>query len=189
ADLPRLHAAGHHRRLQRRALQRAGAGLVGAQHGRQPHAHAVGRGGAERDAGDAQRRAHRARAVLHPAGELRADRGARGARLSDRLPRRQRELRSDVRGGAHGRVPGLCRRPHLSPGHASGAAMADVALTAGQLAQSPASRALRTLAWGFARIFSVVALAVAWEWFARSGAVTPFMLPRLTLVLERIWSD
>jgi ABC-type nitrate/sulfonate/bicarbonate transport system permease component len=36
---------------------------------------------------------------------------------------------------------------------------------------------------------SIIALAAAWEWFARSGAVTPFMLPRLSLVLERIWSD
>jgi ABC-type nitrate/sulfonate/bicarbonate transport system permease component len=52
-----------------------------------------------------------------------------------------------------------------------------------------ASRVLRALGWGFARIFSVVALAVAWELFARSGAVTPFMLPRLSAVLERIWSD
>jgi ABC-type nitrate/sulfonate/bicarbonate transport system permease component len=43
--------------------------------------------------------------------------------------------------------------------------------------------------WGLARVFSVVALAVAWEWFARSGAVTPFMLPRLSAVLERIWRD
>ena len=31
-----------HRRLQRRARQRAGAGLVGAQHGREPVAHAAG---------------------------------------------------------------------------------------------------------------------------------------------------
>src|SRR5262245_38480509 len=55
--------------------------------------------------------------------------------------------------------------------------------------KSAAVRVLRTVAWGFARVFSIVALAVAWEWFARSGAVTPFMLPRLSLVLERIWSD
>ena len=48
---------------------------------------------------------------------------------------------------------------------------------------------LRALGWGFARIFSILVLALAWEWFARSGAVTPFMLPRLTAVLERIWSD
>jgi len=60
---------------------------------------------------------------------------------------------------------------------------------AGQPEQSGARRALRALGWGAARMFSVVALAVAWEWFARSGAVTPFMLPRLSLVLERIWSD
>ncbi len=55
--------------------------------------------------------------------------------------------------------------------------------------RSTASRVLRALGWGFARVFSVVALALAWELFARSGAVTPFMLPRLSLVLERIWSD
>ena len=48
--------------------ERAGAGLVGAQHGRQPPAHAVGRGGAERPAGTAQRHPHRAGAVVHPAG-------------------------------------------------------------------------------------------------------------------------
>jgi len=36
---------------------------------------------------------------------------------------------------------------------------------------------------------SIVALGAAWELFARSGAVTPFMLPRLSVVLERIGSD
>ena len=55
--------------------------------------------------------------------------------------------------------------------------------------RSTAARVLRTVAWGLARVSSIVVLAVAWEWFARSGAVTPFMLPRLSLVLERIWSD
>jgi ABC-type nitrate/sulfonate/bicarbonate transport system permease component len=55
--------------------------------------------------------------------------------------------------------------------------------------RSTAGRVLRAVAWGFARVSSIVVLAVAWEWFARSGAVTPFMLPRLSLVLERIWSD
>jgi ABC-type nitrate/sulfonate/bicarbonate transport system permease component len=48
---------------------------------------------------------------------------------------------------------------------------------------------VRAMTWGFARVVSVLLLALAWEWFARSGAVTPFMLPRLTAVLERIWSD
>jgi ABC-type nitrate/sulfonate/bicarbonate transport system permease component len=36
---------------------------------------------------------------------------------------------------------------------------------------------------------SILALALAWEIFARSGAVTPFMLPRLSTVLERMWVD
>jgi len=35
----------------------------------------------------------------------------------------------------------------------------------------------------------IVGLAIAWELFARSGAVTPFMLPALTTVAERIWAD
>ena len=50
-------------------------------------------------------------------------------------------------------------------------------------------RALSALGWGCARLLPIVALAVAWELFARSGAVTPFMLPKLSAVLERIWSD
>jgi ABC-type nitrate/sulfonate/bicarbonate transport system permease component len=36
---------------------------------------------------------------------------------------------------------------------------------------------------------SILALALAWEGFARSGAVTPFLLPKLTTVLERMWTD
>jgi ABC-type nitrate/sulfonate/bicarbonate transport system permease component len=36
---------------------------------------------------------------------------------------------------------------------------------------------------------SVLGIALAWEVFARSGAVTPFMLPRLSVVLARIWTD
>ena len=43
---------------------------------------------------------------------------------------------------------------------------------------------LRVAPW-----LSILALALAWESFARSGAVTPFMLPKLTTVLERIWAD
>ena len=92
ADLPRLHDPGHDRGLQRRAVERADAGVVGAQHGRQSPPHTVGRGAAERDARTAQRHPHRAGAVVHPAGVVRADRGARGLRPSDRLPRRERRL-------------------------------------------------------------------------------------------------
>jgi len=52
-----------------------------------------------------------------------------------------------------------------------------------------AARILYVLLWGFARIFSVLALAVAWELLARSGTFTPFQLPALSAVLDRIWSD
>jgi ABC-type nitrate/sulfonate/bicarbonate transport system permease component len=62
-----------------------------------------------------------------------------------------------------------------------------------ELAREPmppaASRWFKAAGWGFARVFSIVALAVAWEVAARSGAFTPFMLPSLSSVLERIWSD
>ena len=53
----------------------------------------------------------------------------------------------------------------------------------------PAYRWLRTAGWGVARVFSIVALAVAWEVAARSGAFTPYMLPPLSAVLEHIWND
>jgi len=36
---------------------------------------------------------------------------------------------------------------------------------------------------------SVLALAAAWEAFARSGAVTQFMLPALSVVAQRMWAD
>ena len=48
-----------------------------------------------------------------------------------------------------------------------------------------AAALLRAAGWGFARSSSIVALAIAWELLARSGAVTPFMLPTLSAVLER----
>jgi ABC-type nitrate/sulfonate/bicarbonate transport system permease component len=53
-----------------------------------------------------------------------------------------------------------------------------------RLADSASTVALRA-----APFISVGLLAAAWEGFARSGAVTPFMLPALSTVLERIWSD
>jgi len=52
-----------------------------------------------------------------------------------------------------------------------------------------AYRALRAVGWGIARVISIIVLAAAWELFARSGAVTPFMLPALSAVIERIWND
>jgi ABC-type nitrate/sulfonate/bicarbonate transport system permease component len=48
---------------------------------------------------------------------------------------------------------------------------------------------LRPVLWGVARVLPVLALALAWELTARSGAVTAFMLPTLSSVSERIWSD
>jgi ABC-type nitrate/sulfonate/bicarbonate transport system permease component len=47
----------------------------------------------------------------------------------------------------------------------------------------------RRLAWGAARLAPIVVLLAAWEIFARSGAVTPFMLPALSAVAERIYED
>jgi ABC-type nitrate/sulfonate/bicarbonate transport system permease component len=43
--------------------------------------------------------------------------------------------------------------------------------------------------WRIAPWISVIVVALAWELTARSGLVTPFMLPRLSVVLERVWSD
>ena len=48
---------------------------------------------------------------------------------------------------------------------------------------------MRRLAWGAARLMPIMALLAAWEIFARSGAVTPFMLPALSVVAERIYDD
>jgi ABC-type nitrate/sulfonate/bicarbonate transport system permease component len=39
------------------------------------------------------------------------------------------------------------------------------------------------------RAFSLVLLLIAWELIARSGKVTPFMLPPLSAVIERIYGD
>jgi ABC-type nitrate/sulfonate/bicarbonate transport system permease component len=47
----------------------------------------------------------------------------------------------------------------------------------------------QTIAWGAARSLPILALALGWELLARGGTVTPFMLPALSAVLERIWSD
>src|SRR5262249_14220398 len=197
------HVAGDDRRLHGGGFQRAGAGLVGAGRGRNPPAHVVGRGGAERIAGAAQRRPHRTRALVHPAGQLGADRGARGARLSDRLSRRQRHLRRHVRRRAHRGAARLHRRPHLSDARAEDAAVADVtqtgraeaaadrliALARAPAPPPPAYRRLQDVGWSLARLGPILALALAWELAARSGAFTPFMLPTLSSVLERIWSD
>jgi len=48
---------------------------------------------------------------------------------------------------------------------------------------------LQRFAWRAVRPLPIIALAIAWELFARSGKVTPFMLPPLSDVLVRIWDD
>jgi ABC-type nitrate/sulfonate/bicarbonate transport system permease component len=40
-----------------------------------------------------------------------------------------------------------------------------------------------------AGIFSILLLLIAWELFARSGKVTPFMLPAFSVVAQRIYTD
>jgi len=45
------------------------------------------------------------------------------------------------------------------------------------------------LIWIAAAWSPLLALAIAWEAFASSGLVTPFMLPKLSAVAERIWAD
>ena len=52
-----------------------------------------------------------------------------------------------------------------------------------------AMRALSAVGWGFARVFSILVLAIGWEALARSGAVTTYQLPTLSAVLVRIWND
>jgi ABC-type nitrate/sulfonate/bicarbonate transport system permease component len=52
-----------------------------------------------------------------------------------------------------------------------------------------AARLAVSISWMGARVVSVVALLAAWELVARSGVVTPFQLPALSKVLERIWDD
>jgi ABC-type nitrate/sulfonate/bicarbonate transport system permease component len=45
------------------------------------------------------------------------------------------------------------------------------------------------LAWGAVRLLPIVLLGIGWELLASSGQVTPFMLPRLSAVIQRIFDD
>jgi ABC-type nitrate/sulfonate/bicarbonate transport system permease component len=54
---------------------------------------------------------------------------------------------------------------------------------------APAPSLAHTVLWSLARVSSVLALLIGWEALARSGTFTPFVLPSLTSVIERIWSD
>ena len=48
---------------------------------------------------------------------------------------------------------------------------------------------VRSFGWGVVAWLPVIILLVAWEVVARSGTVTPFMLPTLTRVFERMGSE
>jgi ABC-type nitrate/sulfonate/bicarbonate transport system permease component len=52
-----------------------------------------------------------------------------------------------------------------------------------------AARFVYKLFWAGARVFSIVLLLAAWEFLARSHTFTPYQLPALSAVLERIWTD
>lgn len=52
-----------------------------------------------------------------------------------------------------------------------------------------ARRILRAAGWTAAHLSGIAGLLIAWEIFARSGAVTMFMLPPFSAVAERIWTD
>ena len=98
--------------------------------------------------------------------------------------RRQRLLRRDVCRGADRGVPRLRRRPRLPDVMRPDAAMARHDAVAPRQTPAIAAPALAggvTLLSGIARVFSIVVLLIAWEMLARSGAVTPFMLPSLVL--------
>jgi ABC-type nitrate/sulfonate/bicarbonate transport system permease component len=56
-------------------------------------------------------------------------------------------------------------------------------------AEPNAGRAVRAAAWAVAHLGSIAGLLVGWELFARSGAVTMFMLPPFSAVAERIWAE
>ena len=47
----------------------------------------------------------------------------------------------------------------------------------------PSSPALTTLGWGILHALPIFVLAAAWEIYARSGSVTMFVLPPLSVVL------
>src|SRR5471030_2519429 len=61
------------------------------------------------------------------------------------------------------------------------------ALTAND--DAPALRFMRTLVWGFARVFSMVLVLALWEALALGGSFTPYQLPSIGAVLNRIWAD
>lgn len=58
-----------------------------------------------------------------------------------------------------------------------------------EASETAMARRIAALGRGASRIFSIVLFLVAWELFARSGKVTPFMLPAFSDVVVRIYED
>jgi len=52
-----------------------------------------------------------------------------------------------------------------------------------------ASAVFSAIGWAAMRLAVIAAVLIGWELFSRPDLVTPFMLPRFSAVLERIWSD
>ncbi len=65
----------------------------------------------------------------------------------------------------------------------------DGGMAQADFAETPAGKLLYVLLWAFARVFSILLLAAAWETLARSGVFTHYQLPALSEVLVRIWND
>jgi ABC-type nitrate/sulfonate/bicarbonate transport system permease component len=63
-----------------------------------------------------------------------------------------------------------------------------LAAAATDLAPEPTRRFDAAFRFG-AGLFSILLMLLAWELFARSGKVTPFMLPRFSVVLAYIYKD
>src|SRR3984885_5811493 len=63
-----------------------------------------------------------------------------------------------------------------------------LAAAAADLAPEPARRFDAAFRFG-AGLFSILLMLIAWELLARSGRVTPFMLPRFSVVLAYIYHD
>ena len=59
----------------------------------------------------------------------------------------------------------------------------------GAPARSAGARLFREALWTAVYGLPLIAVLIAWEIFARSGAVTMFMLPPASAVAERIWAD
>jgi ABC-type nitrate/sulfonate/bicarbonate transport system permease component len=73
-----------------------------------------------------------------------------------------------------------------------GAAMArleDAVPTRNTNAEARLETWLSATFWFVARSIIIALLLIAWETLARSGVVTAFMLPPLSTVLQRIWTD